>query len=1007
MKLLKLLAVISFLCLSSTIFAQTDGTFSGKVVDDLGAVVKGVTVTIVGSDGKEKNAISNAQGEFQINGIPSGKYTVRANAAKFAPYENPEVEIVAGEKQEIVISLTVSGVKEDVVIDNANQVNTDADANAGATVLKEKDLDSLPDDPDELEAALRALAGPGAGPNGGQFYIDGFTGGRIPPKEAIREIRINQNPFSAEFERLGFGRVEILTKPGSDKWRGQANANFNDESLNSRNPFAQNRAASQTRVFGGSLSGPITKGKSSFFIDVNNRQLDNTAIINATILNSANAITPFRQELTVPTRRLTVSPRFDYQINDKNTLVSRYSFTRTKSENQGVGGFTLASRASKSSGFEHNIQLTETMILNAKTVNESRFQYEYNRREQIGDNSIPTINVAGSFVGGGATVGTNYTNNKRWEFSNFTTTSFGKKTVHSIKVGGRIRGINVEDRSEQGFGGSYVFSGFPITGCVITPTNNCFASSITQYQLKVSGNTNTLYNPNQFTIIAGNPIAKVSQFDAGIFITDDWKVRKDLNLSFGLRYENQTNINSKFNFAPRFGYAYSPGAGGAKSPKTVFRGGAGIFYDRLNENYTLQENRFDGVQQKQYIVNNNSPLLSQPIFTATGVTNSLTAAQLNTLAPSSNTIRQISKDYQAPYTIQGAFGVERQLPFKITLSSFFIVSRNVHVLRARNINAPVCPPNTSCPDTVQRPDPTKGAIYQYESTGFLNQRQLIMNFSANVTPKVTFFGNYRIGWAKGDAEGSGFFGGGSAIFPAYSYDLRGEYGTSQIGVKQTMFLGGSFSLPWKLRLSPTIIASSGIPFNIITGVDSNRDTVFTERPTYRALSTACQARGLTTKWCDVSGVSNLDATIPRNFGRSPASFNVNMNLSKTIGFGGKSAPKTTTTTDTQQGGNRGAGGVGGFPGGGGGRGGEGGGVGGPRFPGGGFGGGNENKPYNLIFGLSVTNIFNRNNQGIPVSSLNSPQFGQSVGTGGSFGFFGGGGSNSGNRRVDLSLRFSF
>jgi Carboxypeptidase regulatory-like domain len=990
MKLLKLFTLLSFLFINLTIFAQTNGTFSGKVVDDLGAIVKGVTVTIIGADGKEKNAVSNAQGEFQINGLAPGKYYVRANATKFAPYENPEVEIIAGEKQETIISMTVAGVQEDVTIDNTNQVNTDADSNANS-VLSEKDIEGLPDDPDELEAALRALAGPSAGPNGGQFYIDGFTGGRIPPKESIREIRINQNPFSAEYERLGFGRVEILTKPGSDKLRGQANFNFNDESLNSRNPFAQNRAASQTRVFGGSLSGPVTKGKSSFFVDVNNRQLDNTAIINATVLNSANVITPFRQELTIPTRRFSISPRFDYQINEANTLVARYSFSRNKSENQGVGGFSLPSRASDSSTNEHNVQLTETMVVNAKTVNESRFQYEYNKRQQIGDNSIPTINVSGAFTGGGATVGTNFTNSKRWEFSNFTTTTLGKNALHSIKFGGRIRGINIEDRSEQGFGGSYSFFG----GGGLT--------SIEQYQQKVAGNTNPIYNPNQFTITAGNPIAKVSQFDAGIFFTDDWKVRKDLNLSFGLRYENQTNINSKMNFAPRFGYAWSPGAGGAKPPKTVFRGGAGIFYDRLGENYTLQALRFDGVQQKQFIVNNGSPLLGTAVFTATGVTNPLTAAQLGSLAPLTSTIRQVSKDYQSPYTMQGAFGVERQLPFNTTLSTFFIISRNVHLLRARNINAPVCPAGTLCTPTSPRPDPTKGNIYQYESTGFLNQRQLMFSLNTRIGTKVSLFGNYRLGWAKADADGGGFFGGGAAAFPAYSYDLSGEYGTSQLGVKNTMFLGGSFQLPFKFRLNPTIIASSGIPFNITTGVDSNLDSLLTERPTYSQLAAACSARNITAKWCDVSGVSNLNAIIPRNYGRSPASFNVNMNLSRTFGFGGKSAPKAAE--GQQQGGNRG-GGMPGMMGGGGGRGGDGGG--GPRMMGGGFGGGNENKPYNLTFGMSVNNIFNRNNKGIPIGSINSLLFGQSTSTGGSFGFFGGGGgSNSGNRRVELSLRFSF
>ena len=250
-----------------------------------------------------------------------------------------------------------------------------------ATVLKEADLDALPDDPDELEAALQALAGPSAGPNGGQIYIDGFTGGQLPPKESIREIRINSNPFSPEFDRLGFGRIEILTKPGSDKFRGQAFFNFNDESLNSRNPFAINRAASQLRYYGGSISGPIQKGKSSFFVDISNRETDSGSLVNAQILDSNFNIVNFNQEFTIPIRRFQINPRFDYQINDKNTLVLRYDFTRFTAENQGVQDISLPSRASQTTSRNHEFRLTETMIINAKTVNETRFEYENNSRE--------------------------------------------------------------------------------------------------------------------------------------------------------------------------------------------------------------------------------------------------------------------------------------------------------------------------------------------------------------------------------------------------------------------------------------------------------------------------------------------------------------------------------------------------------------------------------------------------------------------------------------------------
>jgi hypothetical protein len=353
--------------------AQSTGSISGAVQDTLGAVVVGATVTVVGPDGKEKTFTTNQRGEFTATGLPPGKYTVRVSAPKFALYENTEVDVTAGKKEELIVPLTVQAVDEQVNVDTDSGVSTDPDSSTSATVLKGKDLDALPDDPDELEQALQALAGPSAGPNGGQIYIDGFTGGRLPPKEAIREIRINQNPFSAEFDRLGFGRIEILTRPGSDKFRGSVFGNFNDESLNSRNPFSTNRAPSQMKAFGGNLSGPIQKGKSSFFVDINSRNVDENAVINAFILDENLNIVPFNQEVQVPTRRFSFSPRFDYQINKNNTLVFRYSFSNATLENQGIGGLTLPSRAYDSEQRNHEFRVTETMVINPTTDQRDAF----------------------------------------------------------------------------------------------------------------------------------------------------------------------------------------------------------------------------------------------------------------------------------------------------------------------------------------------------------------------------------------------------------------------------------------------------------------------------------------------------------------------------------------------------------------------------------------------------------------------------------------------------------
>ena len=254
-------------------FAQTaTGSLRGQVKDEFGGAVVGATVTVVDQSGVQKSATTNEEGVYVINGLAPGAYTVRAKATGFAVFEQQDVQVTAARREPLDIKLSVT-IEEQKVNVSADQrgLSTESENNADAIVLKGKDLDALPDDPDDLASALQALAGPSVGPNGGQIYIDGFTGGRLPPKEAIREVRVNQNPLNAENDRPGFGRIDILTRPGFDRWRGSASFNFNDESLNARNPFAPTRAPFQQRLYGFTLSGPVTAKKSSFFLDFQHR----------------------------------------------------------------------------------------------------------------------------------------------------------------------------------------------------------------------------------------------------------------------------------------------------------------------------------------------------------------------------------------------------------------------------------------------------------------------------------------------------------------------------------------------------------------------------------------------------------------------------------------------------------------------------------------------------------------------------------------------------------------
>ncbi|HEY6660887.1 MAG TPA: carboxypeptidase-like regulatory domain-containing protein, partial [Pyrinomonadaceae bacterium] len=241
---------------------QTRGSLRGLITDELGAAIVGANVTLTDASGVQKKTTTNGEGVYTFAGLAPGKYSLQAIAPGFAPSDTKEVDVTSA-RQSVDLTLRVTIEEKVTVAETA--VSTEATNNANQTVIAGKDLDALPDDPDELAAALQALAGPSVGPNGGQIFIDGFTGTTLPSKDAIREIRINQNPFAAENDQPS-ARIDILTRPGTDKLRGGASLNFNDESFNSRNPFAvtsSKRTPFQIRQYDMNLSGPLVARKAS------------------------------------------------------------------------------------------------------------------------------------------------------------------------------------------------------------------------------------------------------------------------------------------------------------------------------------------------------------------------------------------------------------------------------------------------------------------------------------------------------------------------------------------------------------------------------------------------------------------------------------------------------------------------------------------------------------------------------------------------------------------------
>ena len=272
-------------------------------------------------------ATTDAQGRYRVEELIPARYTLRIVYRGFAPFERSNIEVVSGRSLTVNARLQIQSELAKVnVTDTGSEVGVDPSQNAGQVVLRGSDLDSFSDDPEDLATELQMLAGPSAGPDEAQIFIDGFSDGVMPPKASIREIRVNQNPFSAEYDRVGFGRVEVFTKPGSDKYHGQASFDFGNRALTARNPYLTGPIVPNYRQenFAGNFGGPLSK-KASFFIDVDRRITDDNSLLNYTTLDSSFNPVFVSSALAAPSRRFGINPRVDYAITTNDTVTLRYS----------------------------------------------------------------------------------------------------------------------------------------------------------------------------------------------------------------------------------------------------------------------------------------------------------------------------------------------------------------------------------------------------------------------------------------------------------------------------------------------------------------------------------------------------------------------------------------------------------------------------------------------------------------------------------------------------------
>ena len=941
---------------------ERSATLRGQVTDPTGAVVVGAEISITTPDGTVRKTVSDAQGKYAVHGLNPGNVTLRATAPGFAPYEMPNVIIRPGETQDFDVALGIPMKHEQITVQGESGgvgVDVSPENNASATILKGEDLEALPDDPDELQQDLLALAGPAAGPNGGQIYIDGFSGGTLPPKSSIREIRINQNPFSAEYDKPGYGRVEVFTKPGTDKWHGQAMFNENNSIFNSRNPYVHGAVPDyHSEIYNGSVSGALRKNL-SIFLNAERRNIAELGVVAA-----IPDVLPEGLAVPSPRQRNNMSGRIDWQLTPADTLTARYQFESNDQQNLGINGLTLPSRGYGSNETEHTVQISNTYILSPRVINETRFQFIRNETSQTANEpgAGSAVNVLGVFNAGASTVGSSSDVLNRYELQNLTSWAAGK---HFVKFGGRLRVVQDTSIADTNFNGTLTYS---------------------------SRDAYLLGTPSQLSFVSGSLRTALTFADVGVYAEDDWKLRPNLTFSYGLRFESQSAISDKADLAPRLVLSWAPGSG-KSAPKTVLRFGYGIFYDRFTQDLVLQSLRLNGVTQTETIANATSTVIACPPGSLPPV--AIDVSQCTFPAgTASPTIYRINPGLRAPYTMQTGMSMERQLGKVGTVSVTYLNSRGVHQFILENITAPL--PGEGNPAGTPN-------IYQYNSAAVFRQNQIITNLQLRVSKKISLMGYYTLNWANSNT-------GGPNSSPSNQFNLMQDYGRANFDVRHRLFLSGSASLAHNIRISPFVLINSGAPFNITTAQD-NGDTFFNQRPGFVTPGCAANTPIVTPRGTFDVNPTSCERIIPINDGRGPANVTVNMRLSKTFGFGAESSKAGAQAETPEAPPERGRGG-----GGGGGRGGSPrGGFGGPRGMGGIFAPSNTTRRFNLTLTVVARNIFNFWNPGTPIGVLpascpsgilNAPDcisnFGKSVTlSGGPFS------SGTASRRVDFQALFSF
>lgn len=825
----------------------------GSVIDLSGSAIAGATVQAAALG---EPAITDRSGHYRLSCVSGATVVLTATAPGFA--EGKSTRMAHGQQAEHVdFKLRLEDVQTSIEVSDASP-DTAGDRGAGSLTLNTNEVQQLADDPDDLLRQLQALsASAGGSPASAHIMIDGFqSGSALPPKSSIASIRVNPDLFSAEYRFPPFegGLIEVVTRPGAERFHGALFGAESSRGFNATAPLSATVSPARRSRYGFEWSGPIVPRKSGFALALEKRDIDEFNVVNATTLAADGAATPARQTVAAPQRLWIASARGDCQISPNDRAALSFSSRVDQQKNQGVGGLTLAEAGYSSQVSEHALRLSNTLIANASRLHETHIGYTWKRSQQTALSMAPSLQVAGSFIGGGAT-GQNQDDRERdLQVDEDVLMTRGRQ---ELKFGVQSLGIFDRRYDPDNFNGAYVFGGgsAPMLDSSNQPTTQSTTiSALEQYRRarkNLAGGTPTTYQ-----LTRGTPLVPLTQWQLNLYAQDTLKLTPSFTANLGLRYALQTAPTSVANFGPRIGFSWSPD----QKQTWIVHARFGLFTGVINPGDAMEAKRLDPSHQQKLTV--------------------YAPSYLNPLTPTAGSI-EVTNTQQFPSSLAqhasfaGYLNLEHELAHHWTLRMNLFFGDDWNVIRTRNINAPMVASaiGVSADPVAALGAPRPFAVnenrLQYQNAGHLSGKVLSFVVDQHSYKRFGLFSYYAHRIAKSD-------GGNGNVMPQSSYSDAGESAQADWARADSVFLTGNLNLPYGIVLSTQFDAQAGTPFNITTGTDNNGDGAFNDRPSYASAS----GPGVYNTRYGVLTANTVNGNVPRNLGRMPPVIHLDANLSR-------------------------------------------------------------------------------------------------------------------------------